>query len=170
MPRRTYGGRRFGGRGKRSATYWVDLNNDDLLVVRGADAHVTTTLYAPSEESDKVTVVRIVGSVTAEHGAVNTLTSLQAFWGIYRSALSGAAGSLTLDAKDAADQSSDDWLWWSVLMVPGASLSAGVGQQMVDIKAKRKLDLEHRLVMSFRCAGAVDTAFNLRGLFMQSAS
>ena len=149
------------GRARRE-TFWVDLAVEKDQVNGAAGALRTVTLYQPATDQDKVTVVRIVGSIFLSLQAAQA-TVTAGYRGIY------ASGDTGMSPDVASTIGDEDWMWWTALpLVTGESDGADFQNiYSVDIRVKRKLDLDKPLVLSLIVPQAPYASMvNLRGLMM----
>ncbi len=160
---------RGGSRGRnRSATWWADLALEDVAVDSAAAVIRVLTLFQPVDEDEKLTVVRIVGSVYVGLQVASIPRSV--YWGIYTAPV--GTTSLLLDPKNSSNVSSENWLHWRPVYQTQADTDSDPLWEhiKVDIKVKRKLDPTTLLQFSVSAGAAFSSAVSLRGLFMQSAS
>ena len=168
MPGRRYSGRRFGGRGKRASTFWVDLAVEDTTTDSTANNNRNLVLFAPSDQDENITLLRTVGSVAMGlQAAAVTVTALR--WGIFVAA-QGSTDVLLLP-NSATDAGSEDWLHWTQRYSATKDTEAvyEVDQWKVDIRVKRKLNDSRNLLWIGISSAAWSSAVNLRGLFQRTA-
>ena len=156
---------------RRGGTWWVDLALEQSAVDSGAGVIRVVTLFQPIDEDEKVTILRIVGSVfVGVQAAQGTVTSVN--WGVY-TAPTGTT-SLLLNPASSSNVSSENWLHWRSVYTSRSDVDSsdisGYLASKVDIKVKRKLDPTTLLQWSCSAGVAFSSAVSLRGLMMQSAS
>ncbi len=130
-------------------------------------AGVDTDLFLAGVLSDadaQMTLVRTVGHVHMSRQGAGTVAS-GLFWGLYIGQ-SGGGGSVRFLADNQGDISEENWLHWRVHYQLGADLTLNRTDEVVDIKAMRKLEQGKELRMSLTSIIAYSYAVALRLLMM----
>ncbi len=159
-----------GGKGSRRETQWVDLRleNNSTMVAAGTRSEVV--LLLPLDESEAVTLIRIVGNIFMGLQADAAANRVElAAWGIYI-ADSGSSGDLNLNPINAVDQDHENWMFLRPMYLSTSvtNLVPVPADDHVDIRVSRKVREGAGIKLVWNCTVAYVRAATLRGLVKQA--
>ncbi len=173
MARRRYipqgSGRPF--RRARRQTFWIDCAVEPSVNLTAAGTTRVVTLFDQTlDEETSFTLLRLIGRVTVEPQAApgaNTLVP------IYHGIQVVRVNEPVVPPSTAAGISDEAWLHWNSIVFNDGTIARQVSVEnafpMLDIRVKRKLNNDNRLLWAGNCAAAWASLVNFRGLFMRSA-
>jgi len=165
--RRRRGGTRSGSRRKHS---WVELRSETNSTMTPANTRREIVLLLPLDDSEEVTLIRVVGSVfmgLQQDAAVNVVQLMA--WGIYVSD-SGSQGDLNLDPMNTLDIANEEWMMlkgtYDNTAVNNSTVSNIAGAMRVDIRVSRKVPEGTGIKLVFNSNANYVSAAYLRGLVL----
>ncbi len=156
--------------GPRRETQWVDLRLENNSSMIGAGVRSEVVLLLPLDESEAVTLIRIVGNIFMGLQADAAANRVElAAWGIYIAG-SGSAGDLNLDPINLVDLDHENWMFHRSMYLSTSvtNLVPVPADDHVDIRVSRKVREGEGIKLVWNCTVAYVRAATLRGLVKQA--
>ncbi len=157
------------GRARRRSA-WVEMANELVGTLTGANVPRELILLLPTTDAEQVTLVRIVGAV---HMGLQTSTAADQVtplaWGIYIAG-SGTGSDLVMDPLESLDMQSEHWMHMRTVWAntDNAGTNTGINGllQRVDVRVKRVVAEGDGIKWSAKSPSAWVSAVRLRGLVL----
>ncbi len=148
----------------------MELTNDLVVTLRGANTLLDVALLVPTLDSEQVTLVRIVGAVHMGLQASEAGDQARVLaWGIYIAG-SGSAADMVMDPTSSLDMQSEHWMHlrykWANTDESGTNTGIDRLADAVDIRVKRKVSEGDGIKLVSNCSAAFTVGARLRGLVL----